>query len=137
MTLDEAIRRNPYDQKRGNRSAYCRYLRYNVDGWYQLNTKEVLRRWQKVRKQMQIVISIEDEFYDYIKEQVKDGITNPLKVAIVNGKILPKGHGKLIDADKLYSDYVREQEEFKSGRSLMNLFREAPTIIEADRSEEE
>ena len=49
MTLDEAIRRNPYDPKRGNEAAYCRYLRYNVDGWYQLDSKEVLRRWQKVR----------------------------------------------------------------------------------------
>jgi len=50
MTLDEAIKRNPYDPKRGNKSAYCRYLRYNVDGWYQLDSKEVLRRWQKARK---------------------------------------------------------------------------------------
>lgn len=49
MTLDETIRRNPYDPKRGNEAAYCRYLRYNVDGWYQLDSKEVLRRWQKVR----------------------------------------------------------------------------------------
>ena len=50
MTLDEAIRRNPYDTKRGNEAAYCRYLRYNVDGWYQFDSKEVLRRWQKVRE---------------------------------------------------------------------------------------
>lgn len=49
MTLDEAIERNPYDPKRGNTSAYCRYLRYNVDGWYLLGTKEVFRRWQKAR----------------------------------------------------------------------------------------
>ena len=49
MTLDEAIRRNPYDPERGNEAAYCRYLRYNVDGWYQLDSKEVRRRWQKVR----------------------------------------------------------------------------------------
>lgn len=45
MILDEAIKRNPYDPKRGNKSAYCRYLRYNVDGWYQLDSKEVFRRW--------------------------------------------------------------------------------------------
>lgn len=49
MTLDEAIRRNPYNPKKGNEAAYCRYLRYNVEGWYHLDTKEVLRRWQKVR----------------------------------------------------------------------------------------
>ena len=50
MTLDEAIRRNPYNPKKGNEAAYCRYLRYNVDGWYQLDSKEVRRRWQKVRE---------------------------------------------------------------------------------------
>lgn len=50
MTLDEAIKRNPYDSKQGNKSAYCRYLRYNVDGWYYLDSKEVFRIWQKVRK---------------------------------------------------------------------------------------
>ena len=54
MTLDEAIRRNPYNPKKGNEAAYCRYLRYNVDGWYQLDSKEVFRRWQKVRNHEQI-----------------------------------------------------------------------------------
>jgi hypothetical protein len=49
MTLDQAIKRNPYNPKQGNESAYCRYLRYNVDGWYLLDSKEVRRRWQKVR----------------------------------------------------------------------------------------
>lgn len=60
MTLDEAVKRNPYDPKRGNKSAYCRYLRYNVDGWYLLDSKEVRRRWQKgtkndhIRKELDI-----------------------------------------------------------------------------------
>ena len=54
MTLYEAIRRNPYDPERGNESAYCRYLRYNVDGWYQLDSNEVRRRWRKVRNHEQI-----------------------------------------------------------------------------------
>ena len=53
MTLDEAIRRNPYNLKKGNEAAYCRYLRYNVDGWYQLDSKEVRRRWQKVWEAME------------------------------------------------------------------------------------
>ena len=53
MTLDEAIRRNPYNLKKGNEAAYCRYLRYNVDGWYQLDSEEVRRRWQKVWEAME------------------------------------------------------------------------------------
>lgn len=48
MTLDEAIRRNPYNPKKGNEAAYCRYLRYHVEGWYQFDSSEVLRRWQKM-----------------------------------------------------------------------------------------
>ena len=59
MTLDEAIRRNPYNPKKGNEAAYCRYLRYNVDGWYQLDGKEVRRRWQErkqVMKEVELVI---------------------------------------------------------------------------------
>ena len=83
---------------------------------------------------MQIVISIEDEFYDYIKEQVKDGITNPLKVAIVNGKILPKGHGKIGDLDRLYNVF---EKNVVSADAFKELFDHAPTIIEADRSEED
>ncbi len=55
MTLEEAIRRNPYDPERGNKSAYCRYLRYNVDGWYQLDSKAVLRRWQKTRIEVKVI----------------------------------------------------------------------------------
>jgi hypothetical protein len=49
LTIDEAIKKNPFDSNKGNQAAYCRYLRYNVDGWYNLDSKEVLRRW-KVRK---------------------------------------------------------------------------------------
>lgn len=58
MTLEEAIKRNPFDANRGNESAYCRYLRYNVTGWYNLDSKEVRRRWQKVRMNM---LDMDDE----------------------------------------------------------------------------
>ncbi len=46
MTIDEAIKKNPFDPNKGNESAYCRYLRYNVEGWYNLDSKEVLKRWR-------------------------------------------------------------------------------------------
>lgn len=41
MNLDDALKNNPYDPKRGNISAYIRYLRYNVDGWYYKQSKDV------------------------------------------------------------------------------------------------
>lgn len=46
MSIDKAIKENPFDPNKGNKSAYCRYLRYNVEGWYTLDSKEVFRRWQ-------------------------------------------------------------------------------------------
>ena len=45
MTLGEALTRNPYDPQKGNASAYCRYLRYNVDGWYGLTNEEAQMKW--------------------------------------------------------------------------------------------
>lgn len=41
MTLEQAIKRNPFNETIGNLSAYMRYLRYNVDGFYQLESQEV------------------------------------------------------------------------------------------------
>ena len=41
MKLEKAIENNPYDEKRDNISAYIRYLRYNVEGFYNLSSKEV------------------------------------------------------------------------------------------------
>ena len=41
MTLKQAIRKNPYDPNEGNLSAYCRYLRYNVDDFYTKTNDEV------------------------------------------------------------------------------------------------
>lgn len=40
---------------------------------------------------MQIVIDISEEDYNFVKRQVADGITNPLKICIANGTLLPKG----------------------------------------------
>lgn len=45
MTLEQAIERNPYDPSKGNMSAYARYLRYNVDGFYTKSNEEVRRFW--------------------------------------------------------------------------------------------
>lgn len=49
MTLEEAIKKNPYDPAKGNEAAYVRYLRYNVDGFYDLDSKTVRRMWEESR----------------------------------------------------------------------------------------
>lgn len=41
MDLKCAIDRNPYNPQIGNISAYIRYIRYSVDGFYNKTSKEV------------------------------------------------------------------------------------------------
>lgn len=41
MTLEQAMERNPYNPDKGNLGAYLRYLRYNVDGWYEKTAEEL------------------------------------------------------------------------------------------------
>ncbi len=82
---------------------------------------------------MQIVINIDDEDYNNITltggNTINIGVLLDLREAVRKGKPLPKAHGRLIDADyKVSSD----------GRTVNSVCGYmAPTIIEADRSEEE
>ena len=74
---------------------------------------------------MQLVIDIPDEHYARWKEE---GWYNPLVIdyALKEGKELPRGHGRLIDADEA----TRSCLEHTGKRSL--LIDLAPTVIEAD-----
>jgi len=47
MKMKDALMVNPYNPKRGNKSAYARYLRYNVDGLYEKSNAEVRALWKK------------------------------------------------------------------------------------------
>lgn len=77
---------------------------------------------------MQIVIDIPKEMYENALNGYLCG-SEILVNAIKNGIALPKGHGRLIDADyKISSD----------GRTVNSVCGYmASTIVEADRSEEE
>jgi len=83
---------------------------------------------------MQIVIDIDEEQYNTIKSDLYNTFPVEMKKwgleAIRNGTPLPKGHGRLIDADALIfnADYY---EPLISKRD----FDFAPTIIEADKAE--
>jgi hypothetical protein len=85
---------------------------------------------------MQIVIKIPEEEYKNICLMSKDGIGMILYDWIANGTPLPKGHGRLIDADVLASTW---HESFMDGLNMssgmINDFYDAPTIIEADKAE--
>ena len=61
MTLEEAIKKNPYDPAKGNEAAYVRYLRYNVDGFYDLDSKIVRRMWEESRGKQHGLRSIQSD----------------------------------------------------------------------------
>ena len=45
-TLSKALKENPYVPERGNEAAYCRYLRYRVEGFYTKTNSEVKEIWK-------------------------------------------------------------------------------------------
>ena len=81
---------------------------------------------------MQIVIKMSEEDY----RKVKDGraSVSSMRDAIRNGTPLPKGHGRLIDADK-YLQKVCTYKDTGCGSCDFQgkCITDAPTIIEADK----
>ena len=98
---------------------------------------------------MQIVIDIPEDDYKFIKDiqdyisgrrsgrQIEYNIIN----AILNGTPLPKGHGRLIDADALKECEQKWSCDYEpDGYSHVVEIRDIddePTIIEADKEQEE
>ena len=85
---------------------------------------------------MQIVIDIPDEIRKSIFDDVYCGIIDKRVFdAIKHGTQLPKGHGKLIDADELKTAFpCGESVRTECVRATIDY---APTIIEADKAESE
>ncbi len=73
---------------------------------------------------MQIVIDISEESYKYIKIGY---VTSDLIRAIKESIVLPKGHGRLIDADAL------NRKDVNCANVPMNFIDTAQTIVEADK----
>ncbi len=80
---------------------------------------------------MKIVIEMAEEKYEWIKKNNPNAKPDSIVGAVVHGTPLPKGHGRLIDADALnfnadYNEPLISKFDFDC----------APTIIEADKGEE-
>lgn len=79
---------------------------------------------------MKVVIDIPENEYRLIKEiYEKNDIVESTYSYIYHGTPLPKGHGRLIDADALWKKWVFDA----IGKQEID---EAPTIIEADKESE-
>jgi len=82
---------------------------------------------------IELVIKIPEEKLNIIKNKMYCGIYDPdLYKAIRNGSPLPKGHGRLIDADA-YRKEMLDSREFNFFATLDF----QPTIIEADTESED
>ena len=89
---------------------------------------------------MQIVIDIDDNLYTRLFDNGDEYVADMRRacVAIRNGTPLPKGHGRLIDADKLEPKETAPEAWYSPmwGFELDDI-EDAPTIVEADRESEE
>ena len=95
---------------------------------------------------MKLIIEISEDVYEECQGHIYFPDTGgELFNAVKNGTPLPKGHGRLIDADSIYQ-IVRpiEQSDAEWGmtaetakRLMFDAFDKAPTIIEADEGGEE
>ena len=79
---------------------------------------------------MKLIIDIDDWMYSEILKGVKyQGLEHNIK----NGTPLPKGHGRLIDADELYGNFIDGTEGYDcntwSRIEIGDIIEDMPTII--------
>lgn len=98
---------------------------------------------------VELVIRIPEEEYRWIMKSDKTVFANVsskecMLHAIKNGTPLPKGHGKIMDVDKIVKKMEEREEQLKDNRSMyetacvetaIDMFGE--TIVEADTEERE
>lgn len=89
---------------------------------------------------MQIAIDVDESYYKLIKHDVEHGNNFLPYKLLANGTPLPKGHGRLIDADEIIrltneieSEGVEDKEDRLYYLFLKTVLKDAPTIIEADK----
>ena len=85
---------------------------------------------------MEIVIDIPEEEYKRMKEKSMFGRVDIWKDAIRNGKVLPKGHGALKDADEVMKVMERNfdmQDLYLPIHFKQFALDEARTIVPADK----
>ena len=86
---------------------------------------------------MQIVIDIPDIDYRHIKEYYeKNDIVEATYSYIYHGTPLPKGHGRLVDADELKKHKYHDNDRFENAVAVAQIDW-AETIIEADKESED
>ena len=85
---------------------------------------------------MKIVTECSDTLYKTCKRLVSEGDPRPSESCIANGTPLPKGHGRLIDADALLAHLEQDTREAFTKHQVWQMFsvynEDVPTVVEAD-----
>ena len=75
---------------------------------------------------VEVVIRLPKEFYKQLMENKERFCGSRIYDSIINGTVLPKGHGDLKDVDEI-------ERIWKKGNYVRSALLFAPTVIEADR----
>lgn len=87
---------------------------------------------------IELVVKIPEEMYNHIKNGGNIGASLLIENAIKNGTPLPKGHGRLIDADELKKYYPHDADweyPVSTNEYVNETIDDAQTIIEADKGD--
>ena len=84
---------------------------------------------------MKLIIDIDDDYYELVKHDVEIYHNDFLPFRLIaKGTPLPKGHGRLIDADYLREDFKASKKiSFAERMDISCIVDHAPTIIETDK----
>lgn len=87
---------------------------------------------------IELVVKIPEEKYNQIINSYQGTTVRPkdYEIAIINGTPLPKGHGRLIDADKIQFENA-EFDTYGDYSRAFDAIDQADTIIEANKTESE
>lgn len=88
---------------------------------------------------MELVIKIPEKTYNQLVDVAKRDkrALNYFGQRVTEGVPLPKGHGRLIDADRLKEEMEKDVRRAMSFVDLTDFVWLAPTVIEADKEGEE
>lgn len=91
---------------------------------------------------VELVIKISEKVYNALTHIEFDAnlVTDEMRKSIANGAPLPKGHGRIIDESQItqvrYHDYISKVDGWQIPHCFID-GTDAPTIIEADKTESE
>ena len=84
---------------------------------------------------MKLIIDMPEEEWLFTKAKIVSEDDSYVDRAIANGIPLPKGHGRLIDADNIKSYFSNKEGDAFTVFHFYDAIKNTPTIIEADKEQ--